>query len=113
MNYHNNNWSALMGAAFSGHLAVVERLIAANADVNFQTPRSYPGHVHSHTALMAAAEHGHCDVVARLVAANADVNLRNSLGRTALKRAEYVVKEGLQVPQACFDILRAARKGWW
>jgi ankyrin repeat protein len=50
---------ALHAAAETGHLKVVERLLAANADVN---AAGYGGQ----TALQAAAENGHFGIVGRL-----------------------------------------------
>ncbi|KAF8247817.1 ankyrin [Wilcoxina mikolae CBS 423.85] len=69
-------------SAGNGHLKAVERLLAANADVN-AAATSY-----DQTALQAAAEGGHLKVVERLLAANADVNAAAARGgRTALQAA--------------------------
>jgi Ankyrin repeats (3 copies) len=56
-------------AARGGHLLVVERLLAAKADVN-----AAPARYHGRTALQAAAEGDHLPVVERLLASKADVN---------------------------------------
>ncbi|MCJ1239019.1 hypothetical protein MMC14_007012, partial [Varicellaria rhodocarpa] len=59
---------ALQAAAGGGHLEVVERLLAATANVN--AAAAYNGR----TALQAAAEGGYLEVVERLLAADANVN---------------------------------------
>ncbi|KAI0976277.1 hypothetical protein F4678DRAFT_482490 [Xylaria arbuscula] len=98
-------------AAESGHLRIVERLLAANADVNaadrhgrtaLQTAAKN-GHVkvveklltaganvnavpvgwNSQTALQAAAGSGHFEIVERLIAENADVNIKNHVDGNA------------------------------
>lgn len=56
----------LMAAAYAGHAEVVDRLIAAGADVN-ETPPS------GRSPLAAAAKRGHSDVVRRLLEAGAQV----------------------------------------
>jgi Ankyrin repeats (3 copies) len=75
---------ALQAAAGGGHLEVVERLLAAKADVN-----AAPAEHYGRTALQAAAEGGHLEVVERLLAAKADVNAAPAIGggRTALQAA--------------------------
>jgi ankyrin repeat protein len=76
---------ALRAAAGGGHLDVVERLLAAKADVNAATADEF-----GRTALQAAAGGGHLDVVERLLAAKADVNAAAAAaysGRTALQAA--------------------------
>ena len=60
----NKGRTALQAAAEGGHLAVVERLLQWNADVN-AAAAGYDGR----TALQAAAEGGHLVVVERLRAA--------------------------------------------
>ncbi|KAK3373896.1 hypothetical protein B0T24DRAFT_529350, partial [Lasiosphaeria ovina] len=75
---------ALQPASEGGHLAVVERLLVAGADVN-AGPARYSGR----TALQAASEGGHLAVVERLLVAGADVNAGPASldGRTALQAA--------------------------
>ena len=77
--------TSLMLAAERGHLEVVERLLAAQADVNAATAAAFGGR----TALQAAAVGGHLKVVERLLAAQADVNAAAAAygGRTALQAA--------------------------
>ncbi|RHZ59573.1 uncharacterized protein CDV56_101052 [Aspergillus thermomutatus] len=58
--------TALQAAAGGGHLEVVERLLAARADVNAPAADDY-----GRTALQAAAEGGHLEVVGRLKQAGA------------------------------------------
>ena len=80
----NNLTEALQAAAGGGHLHVVERLLAARADVNAAAADD-----NGRTALQAAAGGGHLDVVERLLAAKADVNAAAAYtdGRTALQAA--------------------------
>jgi ankyrin repeat protein len=99
--------SVLMLAALKGHLSLVEKLIANDADVNKTgwTPLHYAasgGHVavlallleHSAyidaespngtTPLMMAAMYGSPEAVKHLIHAGADLKLQNQLGMTAL-----------------------------
>eukprot|EP00656_Telonema_subtile_P043668 TRINITY_DN4_c0_g1_i14.p1 TRINITY_DN4_c0_g1~~TRINITY_DN4_c0_g1_i14.p1 ORF type:complete len:356 (-),score=89.89 TRINITY_DN4_c0_g1_i14:152-1219(-) len=69
--------SALHYAAIKGHLAVVEALLQAKADLN---ARDKDGN----TALHATVEKRHLAVVEALLEAQADVNQTNHGGRTAL-----------------------------
>jgi hypothetical protein len=63
-----------------GHLEIVERLLAADADV--YAAAAYDD---GRTALQAAAGGGHLEVVDRLLAVKADVNAAPArYGRTAL-----------------------------
>ncbi|KAL9025167.1 MAG: hypothetical protein Q9196_005966 [Gyalolechia fulgens] len=73
---------SLKSAAEGGHLAVVERLLQAKADVNAAAAA-----VGGRTALQAAAGGGHLAVVERLLQAKADVNAAGFRGRTALQAA--------------------------
>ena len=74
--------SGLRAAAEDGHLAVVERLLQANTNVN--ATASY-----GLTALHEAANGGYLEVVERLLQANANVNATTSIGGTALEMAAY------------------------
>ncbi|KAL8660534.1 MAG: hypothetical protein Q9202_006457 [Teloschistes flavicans] len=75
---------SLVAAAAGGHLAVVERLLQAKADVNAE-----PAYNTGRTALQAAAEGGHLAVVDRLLQAKADVDAKPASysSRTALQAA--------------------------
>lgn len=74
--------TALMSAAAEGHTKVVERLLAAGADINAQMETKM-------TALMFAAQDGHLDTVNLLVARGAGLNVhRDRDGVTALSLAE-------------------------
>ena len=70
--------SALMAAAEKGHLAVVEKLLAAGANVNAHARYPKDGYMHDkgagETALVFALKNGHNAVAERLLAAGADVN---------------------------------------
>lgn len=75
--------TALQAAARRGYLEVVERLLAANVDVNAAAAAGF-----GKTALQAAVKGGHLGVVERLLAANADVNAAPGYGgQTALQAA--------------------------
>ncbi len=69
-----------MSAAGYGHEAVVNRLLAAGADVNAVN-------VDGRSALMWAAEGGDEAIVDRLLAAGANVEALDTQGRTALQLA--------------------------
>ncbi|ERF74129.1 hypothetical protein EPUS_06398 [Endocarpon pusillum Z07020] len=70
--------TALHAAAEGGHIEIVERLLATEADINKG---------HGQNALEAAAGGGHIEVVERLLAAEADVDVLS--GRTALQAAAH------------------------
>jgi len=73
---HNNN--ALILASKSGHLDIVNALVAKEANVN--AVNSY-----GHTALIIASYFGHLDIVNALVAVpDINVNAANEDGQTAL-----------------------------
>jgi ankyrin repeat protein len=91
---------ALVKAADSGNTALVERLLAAGADVNAKDN-------YGDTALIAAADDGHTDIVERLLAAGADVNAQNNDGRTPLIAA---AKGGNINPWDDEDYIRVARE---
>lgn len=75
--------TALQAAAAGGHLEIVERFLAANADVNAPA-----GANDGRTALQAAAKGGYLKVVERLLAANAGVNTpAGDYGRIAIQAA--------------------------
>ena len=69
--------TALMAASTTGHLAVVQALLAAKADVNARMTNGA-------TALMAAAAVGNRQVVRALLDAGADVDAKANDGLTAL-----------------------------
>jgi hypothetical protein len=79
----NDGWTALMWAAFGGHLEVVRLLIAKKTDLNIRNNLG-------DTALMLAAVKGHTEVVKLLIAAGAAVNDRDNDGGTALMWAAFV-----------------------
>lgn len=104
---NDSDESVLMLAALQGHLPLVQKLVANNADVNKTgwTPLHYAasgGHVpvmahlldkHAYidaespngtTPLMMAARYGSPEAVKHLIQAGADVKLKNKLGLTAL-----------------------------
>jgi ankyrin repeat protein len=69
-------WTALHYAAFEGELPVVERLLAAGANINALTPNLSD-------ALMLAARNGHTEVVRLLLKMPIDLNRRNDHDMTA------------------------------
>ncbi len=76
----SNGSTALMAASgIGGSIPIMERLLAAKADVNLQDQGG-------ETALMRAAGVGNLEIARRLVAAGADRALRDAGGRTAYDR---------------------------
>jgi len=69
--------TALMVAAFNGHLDVVKQLVEKGADLNERANSGW-------TALMCAAVEGRTDVARFLLEKGADVNKRDNKGMTAL-----------------------------
>ncbi|BBM82154.1 ankyrin repeat domain-containing protein [Candidatus Uabimicrobium amorphum] len=65
----NRGTTALAFAVVKGHKAIVDALIAAEANVNVE--------VGMHTPLIIAAGEGHQEIVKTLIAAKANVNFRN------------------------------------
>ena len=102
--------TALMRAAEGGHLASVEALLVANADVNLREQ-----HVLGATALTEAAKAGHCEIVIRLVAAKADVRIRERLilSDKRLTALEFAERGAIRpVPKLCAPLLpNAAEAG--
>ncbi len=80
MTFDRDGKTALMLAAFEGHTATVQTLLANDVQVNTQAKDGA-------TALMLAAARGHTDVVTALLAKGADVNLQHNTGQTALMLA--------------------------
>ncbi len=73
---NHEGWTPLMYAAFEGRLALVERFLAAGADVNLLAPNQS-------NALMFAARNGHMAVVRRLLQTDVDLYQQNDRGFTA------------------------------
>lgn len=73
---NHEDWTALHYAAFEGRLALLERLIAAGADLGALAPNKSD-------ALMLAARNGHIDVVRRLLKAGVALDRTNDAGFTA------------------------------
>jgi len=76
----SGGWTAAMGAADNGHLAILKYLVSKKADVNARTRMG-------RTVLMRAAYHGKTDVVQYLLSAGAQVNEADASGVTALMLA--------------------------
>ncbi|CAF3466677.1 unnamed protein product, partial [Fusarium graminearum] len=74
-------------AAGEGHLGVIEKLLAAGADVNAAAASEY-----GRTALQAAAWGGHLEVIEKLLAAGADVNANALQAATERGHLEVVNK---------------------
>lgn len=84
----------LIGAAGSGDLARVKRLLQLGHDVNFQECNDWPEHEEIRTdwgwtPLMVAAMHGHLAVITYLVKEGARLETSTSTGATALTLAAY------------------------
>ena len=74
---NQDGWAPLHYAAFEGRLALLDKLLAAGADVNALAPNKS-------SALMLAARNGHIDVVRRLLKLpQTDLDLVNDAGLTA------------------------------
>jgi ankyrin repeat protein len=114
-----NRWTdtALTIAAKKGHLAIVNRLLEANAKVD-QAGED------GERSLIFAAQNGHLDVVAKLIEAGASVNLTDKNGWTALMGAansghlsvvEKLIEVGAKVDSENKDketaLMFAAREG--
>src|SRR5262249_54283969 len=93
--------SALMAAAASGRLNVVNELLNHGANANAKDEDCI-GEYYGRTALHYAARNGRLDIIQRLIEANANLNIADSLGYTALKDA----CEGSSIPVIEF-LLRA------
>ncbi|KAI1404230.1 ankyrin repeat-containing domain protein [Hypoxylon fuscum] len=78
-NFNREADQILMIAVEGGHLEIVERLLAAKADVNAAG--------NGRTALQAAVKGGHLEIVERLLAAKTDVNAAGYRDPTALQAA--------------------------
>ena len=72
----------LHAAAFGGHEAVTEKLLAARCSVDLQDAK------YGYTALHAAAFNGHAAATTQLLAARCNVDLQAKNGATALQYAE-------------------------
>ena len=77
----DNGMTALMYAAYNGHIPVAKELVTAKADVNMRDRQGT-------TALMWAAYNGKQDMTAYLIQAGADLNSRRNDGDTALDIAK-------------------------
>jgi len=77
-----SNATLLMGAACSGHEAMVRMLLQRDASVNLQASGGT-------TALMAAASQGHTTTVQALLDVKADASLQDNDGVTAFVLAEH------------------------
>ena len=98
--------TVLMDAARSGNLAVVDRLIAAGADVNAR--ETWRGE----TAVMRAAGENHADVVKRLAAAKADLDVRSKALAYPNIREDFSTMVFTAIPKGGFTALMlAAREG--
>ena len=74
--YDRYGHAAIHGAAYSGKLEVMKRLVAAGADVNMLTGSAHPGETYyrarsGQTALYMATQEGHTEIVKFLVSKGA------------------------------------------
>lgn len=76
-NRPEREWTALHYAAFAGHGGLVDRLLAAGADVNARS-------TNGSTVVMMAAREGHAGIARRLLAAGANPAFRNDFGDDAV-----------------------------
>lgn len=89
--YSYDGWTPLHLAAFFGHRAAAERLIAAGADLNAVSRNAL-----RNTPLHAAVAGGHVDVSLMLIEAAADVNVADAGGHTPF----HIAAEAGYVPVA-------------
>jgi ankyrin repeat protein len=83
--YSHDGWTPLHLAAFFGHTAIAERLIARGADVNARSKSER--FARSNTPLHAAAANRQVAVAELLLKNGADVNARDGSGYTPLALA--------------------------
>lgn len=76
-NRPEREWTALHYATFAGHATLVDRLIAAGADVNARS-------TNGSTVVMMAAREGRADIARRLLDAGANPALKNDFGEDAV-----------------------------
>lgn len=76
-NRPEREWTALHYAAFAGHAELVDKLLAAGADVNARS-------TNGSTVVMMAAREGRADIAKRLLAAGANPALKNDFGDDAV-----------------------------
>lgn len=94
---NHDGWTPLHYAAFEGRLEILERLIAAGAELEALAPNKSD-------ALMLAARNGHIAVVRRLLAAGVALDRRNEAGFTA---EEWAAANG---NTDIAEVIRGARK---
>lgn len=94
---NHDGWTPLHYAAFEGRLEILERLIAAGAEMEAVAPNKSD-------ALMLAARNGHIAVVRRLLAAGVSLDRRNEAGFNA---EEWATSNG---NTDIAELIRAARK---
>lgn len=82
LNYNSGMGTALMAAVMSGNIQIIEKLIAAKADLN-QTD------LYGKTALIYATFFNKTEIVKILIKADAKTNLKDNDGKTALDYAKF------------------------
>ena len=87
--YAYDGWTPLHLAAFFGHAEVLDRLLAAGADLNAVSTNSL-----RNTPLHAAVAGGHADAALRLIERGAGVNVSDAGGHTPF----HIAAEGGYVP---------------
>jgi len=78
----DEHWTALLQAAWEGHVVVVQRLLDLGADIDARC-QEYSG-PEGWTALMMSIDKGYTDLFRLLLERGADVNIRSANGDTAL-----------------------------
>ena len=79
--FTGGNWTPLQGAAFRGHLAIVETLLDKGADVNF---KNSVGRTAMHLAGHGGAQGARLPIVRALLSRGADPHERDADGETPL-----------------------------
>jgi hypothetical protein len=98
-------WTALHYAAFAGHGAVTERLLAAGADVNARS-------TNGSTVVMMAAREGHEVIAQQLIAAGANPALKNDFEDDAvawaMRQGNYKIAQMFTSAENFAELARAA-----
>ncbi len=95
-----DGYTALMAAAFDGHVPTIRTLLAAGANVNAKAKNGT-------TALhQAVGGRGGTETVAELLAAGADPSARSGVGITVLGTAEFITRK--EIRKEIVELLKKA-----
>jgi ankyrin repeat protein len=102
----SNGRTALMQASQEGHLAIVQELLAAGANVNIVAGPRGMARNYGPFALMLATGNGNIDIIRLLIAAGANVNADNG-GFTAMMHAVQMRNDGETATPIIQELLAA------